>query len=559
VKHKRRPQGAGGLDALPSGKYRVRVRVNGRVVSQTLPTKVEAEAVLRAAAEQRLEAPPSPEATPPETVASWGVRWLARRRELSLVRHPRDDERRWAQYIEGTPLAAMELPAVKGRDVRAFLDGLLRRPKALDRQTITRVFALVRKCFADALADDLIPGNPCAGVAVPARAAVKGDPWTFLSAAEVDAVENCPDIPERTRLLFTAAIRTGLRAGELWALRWGDVVTDGATPKVTVRASHKSAPKNGRVQSVPLLPAAREAFERLRALADDTAPDALVFPSSTGAQRPRGDDARWSPESGGKGKPLRFVGYCAIAGITRPVRFHDLRHTFGSHLTMGTWTATPLPLAEVRALMRHGSIAMTERYSHVAPEHLSARIAAAPSARPAVAPSVPGASRPLPSAPSAPAGPSTALRGVTPAVTLDPPSSVSRGVMGRSETAGFPVGRVGIEPTTDGLKVREETSGFHGVPAVRDVPVTHSPPRGGDLQRFALDLLRAVDEGLPCAESARALAVEALRRMPPDSRGWNLALSIVDGGPLRARRAVDLAGLVLDEAAADVTPSAAHG
>ena len=44
---------------------------------------------------------------------------------------------------------------------------------------------------------------------------------------------------------------------------------------------------------------------------------------------------------------------------------HDLRHTFASWLVMnGT------PLFEVSQLFRHASIQMTERYAHLAPDHL---------------------------------------------------------------------------------------------------------------------------------------------------------------------------------------------
>ena len=52
------------------------------------------------------------------------------------------------------------------------------------------------------------------------------------------------------------------------------------------------------------------------------------------------------------------------AGI-EDFHIHDLRHTFASWLVMnGT------PLFEVSKLLRHASIQMTERYAHLAPDHL---------------------------------------------------------------------------------------------------------------------------------------------------------------------------------------------
>ena len=60
---------------------------------------------------------------------------------------------------------------------------------------------------------------------------------------------------------------------------------------------------------------------------------------------------------------------CKRAGLTG-VTFRTLRHTFASWLVMnGT------PLFEVSKLLRHASIQMTERYAHLAPDHLQNVIA----------------------------------------------------------------------------------------------------------------------------------------------------------------------------------------
>ena len=92
-------------------------------------------------------------------------------------------------------------------------------------------------------------------------------------------------------------------------------------------------------------------------------------------------------------------GYRKRAGIERRVRFHDLRHTCASHLLMGTW-GVRLSIEEVSAWLGHSSTAVTQRYAHLAPDHLSARVGAAlrgptgsPSAGSAV--SSPNAQKPL--------------------------------------------------------------------------------------------------------------------------------------------------------------------
>ena len=52
------------------------------------------------------------------------------------------------------------------------------------------------------------------------------------------------------------------------------------------------------------------------------------------------------------------------AGLSR-VRFHDLRHTFASHLVMGG-----VDIRTVQELLGHKDIRMTMRYSHLAPDHM---------------------------------------------------------------------------------------------------------------------------------------------------------------------------------------------
>lgn len=169
--------------------------------------------------------------------------------------------------------------------------------------------------------------------------------------------------------MFSAAIivaaYTGLRTGELRALRWRDV--DFAAATIHVRRNQPAGgeedlPKFGRVRSVPLMGDAARALAALSHRPTFTDPDDRVFPTATGGML--GEDA------------LRNALYAAMqaARIDRksfPARkgftFHDLRHTFG------TLAVRVFPLVDVQAYMGHADIQTTMRYAHHVPKRDAAR------------------------------------------------------------------------------------------------------------------------------------------------------------------------------------------
>lgn len=338
-------------------RYRVRASIHGKRESLGLyDTREEAERKL-AAVEAMLGAQARG-----RTVAVHGEAWLdARELDREHHRAAHKDRARWRKHIAVAPFADKPIRAVETDEVRRWVRGDL---AGLASQTAKNCLYLLSAFYRDAIEDGYAKVNPCRGVRVKTKPR-KDPPWTYLTPAEIALVEEIPDAFART--VFVVAIYTGLREGEIWGLRWEDVRLDEG--RLDVCRSYDGPTKGGRERHVPLLEEARAALVAWRRLRPGVG-SALVFPSPTGGCWHNEYDAGWA-DVRAKGRVVS-TGWKTRAGITRRVRFQDLRHTCASHLVMGTWGET-WSLYEVRDWLGHRSITTTERYAHLAPEGIVAK------------------------------------------------------------------------------------------------------------------------------------------------------------------------------------------
>lgn len=311
------------------------------------------------------------------TLATYEPRFFAVRRRRARSAHAvKSDESRWALYIANAPFAATPLPEVRPRDVQRWVDALAetetsdrRGDRLLSRQTVKHCLNLLRSAFKSAIRAELVTDHPVKGVELPPENRTH-DPWDFLRPAEQAALLTCERIPLHVRLTIAFALFTGLRRGEQWALRLDDVHTEGSNPHVVVRfGSPGKATKTNRIRRVQLfgdgLAATREWIELLPSFAPKN-PLGLVFPTARGAARDGLDLPRMQITPGEQ--PTEYESwrhYLALAGIVRPFRWYDLRHSFASSLVSGFW-GRRWSLEEVRELLGHTSITMTQRYAHLA-------------------------------------------------------------------------------------------------------------------------------------------------------------------------------------------------
>jgi integrase len=247
-------------------------------------------------------------------------------------------------FGEGTPITA-----ITTRKIDAFRERLLEEGR-LSRRSVQKALVLLHGILKRAKRKGWISSNPAEDAE---RVSIRrsGD-FRALSVDEVLAVTRAATNQQDAAIFFAAAF-TGLRMGELRALRWRDV--EFAKELVHVRRSlpgngDEKEPKSGAVRSVPLVAEAAVALDGLSRREHFTAPDDYVFVNDVG--RPV-DDSKLRKA---------FAAAVSAAGVT-PLRFHDLRHTFG------TLAVQAFPLSDVQAYMGHSDIATTMIYVHHMPRH----------------------------------------------------------------------------------------------------------------------------------------------------------------------------------------------
>jgi len=203
--------------------------------------------------------------------------------------------------------------------------------------TINRTLALLKTIYSKAVAWGKVADNPVKQISLLRE---NNRRLRFLEVDELGRLLSaCKE--SRNQFLYPLVlivVGTGLREGEAMGLRWSDVDMDRRL--LTLPDS-----KGGGRCTFPFSDEVWAAFLTIPKVARNP----YVFPADGG-------------------KPMAFPrtafqNALAAAEIT-DFHFHDLRHTYASHLVM-----EGVDLLTVKELLRHKSLDMTLRYAHLAPEH----------------------------------------------------------------------------------------------------------------------------------------------------------------------------------------------
>jgi integrase len=293
--------------------------------------------------------------------------FLSTRRYRGRPLAPRTtDLYRWVLKRHVLPyLGERELSTLTPPEVRRW-NARLSGPDGPGSNTAAKAYRLLASICATAVADGLLTGSPCT---VRGGGQHSSEPRPTLTVTDVLALADA--VPVRWRAIILTAAWTGLRFGELAALRRPNLDLDRAQVRVVVatgtllggqRVHGKPKTRAGR-RTVALPAVLLPELQRHLDGYAQPASDGLIFTGIRGAMLRRSDFCRrvWLPAA-------------AATGLDG-AHFHDLRHVAG---TLAAQSGASV--SEVMARLGHSSPRAALRYVHATSDrdvHVAAALSAA--------------------------------------------------------------------------------------------------------------------------------------------------------------------------------------
>ncbi|MGB8951104.1 MAG: tyrosine-type recombinase/integrase [Candidatus Aminicenantales bacterium] len=258
--------------------------------------------------------------------------------ELYFERHSKPNKRSWKRDVTSIKALSGHFKGMPLSKITPFLieSYKLKRKEQVEVSSLNRELACLKNMFTKAIDWGFALENPVKKVKLFNEE--NRERWRILSSEEISALlSHCRSPLKETVLL---ALNTGMRIGEIMALRWDDV--DFLNEYILIRDS-----KSGRSRKVPLNEIAKNALLSLR---EATGAYEFVF------YNPRTRTYTKYPRKA-------FWNACRKAGISS-LCFHDLRHHAASAMVQAG-----VDLHTVSKILGHSTIKLTMRYSHPGFDH----------------------------------------------------------------------------------------------------------------------------------------------------------------------------------------------
>ena len=272
--------------------------------------------------------------------------------------------RRYGDYVNGhliPGLGSVTLAKLKAPLLHAFYNRKL--AEGLSPTTVHHMHAMLHRALQDALQMGLVQRNVTEMLKPPKRQHREMMPLSLLEVRRFLSVV----MRDRFYALYVLAMSKGMREGELLGLRWQDVDLERGTVQIRMNvqetldryilAETKTAYSR---RTVALTPAAIDALaehwqkqQHLKAhYGSEWQELDLVFPNREGGIMIPHNITKRS-----------FKRYLQKAGLSRDIRFHDLRHTAATLLL-----ASGVNVKVVSEMLGHSNVSITlQIYAHVLP------------------------------------------------------------------------------------------------------------------------------------------------------------------------------------------------
>ena len=364
---KRRPSGDGMVRKREDGRWEGRIVVghkkNGTPIFQHAYAHTQKE--LTEKLHQNIERYQDVELTEDSrmTLGEWLDRWLTDYKENTVRPGTFAGYRSCIENYIKPQLGGKQVSLVTSQDVQKLYrrlkgNGRVREhPRfgsALLDTTINRLHAIFHQAMEDAFHAHIIAKNPTVGATVPKASHA---PKRVLTDKELDTFLDAVREDKIWGDFFYVELTTGLRRGEICALRWEDFDTKQETLHVR-RTLHKEKGKPlttgdtktyAGTRKIVLPPSTAQLLRERK----KTAPTEWIFPNPFDPEQPIAPGTAYN----------RLKALLKETGLP-DIRFHDLRHTFATHAI-----ASGVDAKTLSGILGHTNASFTlDTYTHVTPD-----------------------------------------------------------------------------------------------------------------------------------------------------------------------------------------------